>query len=308
MRRRQGGGGGGRRKRRQGGAKRKQRAERQQPEAESEESGGILDTLSRVLFGDDDEQATESRRERRRARRRGAEDADLREDRDDEDFTPADSEDLDELAERFTRKTKVRLHHRVEAYERDGAARGPVEPRVARVALPTIEQALMFYPEVVRGHMCRELHIFGKFRMRGKPFLGCAVPKKKAIHLAIHPQTKPISLKTTMHHEIAHLIEMNPRFPVKRWMAISQGQYTGKGHRDDEGKTSREELRAMGFVTKYASKNRHEDFAELAELAFTKPRKVLQFAKKHDAIARKLDIMSDVYEAIVPGLKLPWER
>lgn len=209
---------------------------------------------------------------------------------------------------RFTRRTGVRLTTRVPVVEEGSNARGPVEGPVARLALPTVEQVVLFYPESVRGALFRELHVFGRFHMRGKPFLGAAMPKKRRIHLAIRQRTKPASLRNTMHHEIAHLIENHPKFPVKRWMAISDGQYTGRGHRDDKGKQCRAELLSKGFVTAYAAKNRHEDFAELAELAFTKPRKALRFAEQHDAIARKLDMLSEIYDVLVPELRLPWER
>ncbi len=265
--------------------------------------------LGRALGVLDDDDKPRGRRRRRgrkgRRRRRRADDVVAPELDDEEEFSAEPEGELEELADLFRHRTGIRLHHRGDD-DGGGAEKGPVELALARRALPTLQEVLMVYPEPIRGHLLKDLHIYGRFIMRGKPFLGCALPKKQRINLAVRTRTRPASLKTTMHHEIAHLIENHRSFPTGQWVEISDGLYTGRGHRDDEGKANKPELLAKGFVTRYASRNRHEDFAELAEVAFTKPRRMLRWAEQHDAIARKLDIATDVYERIAPDLDLPW--
>jgi hypothetical protein len=231
---------------------------------------------------------------------------------DDEDDPEEGDPALDEAAEAFTARTGVRLHHRLPDQDDDDEGRredkGPVEPRVALRALPVIGRTLMLYPTELRGGLLRHLHVYGRFVMGGKPFLGCALPKHRRINLPIRTKTPLASLESTMHHEIGHMVEMHPDFPERRWVQLSRGPYTGAGHRDLEGRRAGPELWELGFITRYGSKNRHEDFAELAEAAFTETRKVRRLAREHAAIGEKLELMGEVYSRMLPGLDLPWTR
>lgn len=192
--------------------------------------------------------------------------------------------------------------------EDGGIETGPVEEDVCARALPVIEEVLGLYPEAVRGGLLQTLALHGRFRMRNKPFLGAAKAKKHLIHLAIRRRTEARGLRSTLHHEIGHLVEADDRFPMDRWKVISDGAYTGRGHRDSAGKASGPDVHHLGFVTRYASRNVHEDIAEMAELGFTRPRKLKQLAADYAAIARKLPLLTAAYGEIVPGLALPWNR
>ena len=103
-------------------------------------------------------------------------------------------------------------------------------------------------------------------------------------------------------------VELHPDFPAARWEGLNAHPYTGAGHRDPDGKWSGPEVWERGFVTRYAMKNRHEDFAELVELAFTEPQRARQLARHSDVLARKLELAATAYERLVPGLVVPWAR
>jgi hypothetical protein len=232
---------------------------------------------------------------------------------DDEEEDPEeDSPDLASAAEAFTHHTGVVLHARIaeddEEDEAEQEAKGPVEPRLALRALPVLRKAILHYPPAVRGGLLRHLHLYGRFQMRGIPFLGSARPRANRVNLAIRRRTPMMSLQTTLHHEIGHLICAHPDFPAGRWEALNTHPYTGRGHRDAEGKSRGPELWQTGFISRYASKNRHEDFAELAEVAFMHPDRARQAARQYDVLGRKLDLLSEAYTRLVPGIDLPWSR
>jgi hypothetical protein len=233
---------------------------------------------------------------------------------DDEDDPDDDGDDggLATAAEAFTRRTGVQLHSKLadddDEDEAEQEAKGPVEPRLALRALPVLERTVLVYPESVRGGLLHRLHLYGRFQMRGKPFLGCAIARMRRINLAIRRRTPMPSLQRTLHHEIGHLVELHPDFPAARWEALNDHPYTGAGHRDPDGKWSGPEVWERGFVTRYAMKNRHEDFAELVELAFTEPQRARQLARHSDVLARKLELAATAYERLVPGLVVPWAR
>ena len=111
-----------------------------------------------------------------------------------------------------------------------------------------------------------------------------------------------MGLKRTTHHEVSHLIEMHPKFPAEKWKEISAEDYGTHQGKDTKGASFKHD----GFVSRYASKNRHEDFAELAELAFTNPEKARRYAEKYPDIGTKLRIMTRVYKKVAPEMTLPW--
>jgi hypothetical protein len=234
------------------------------------------------------------------------------------DFSDDDEDDPDEgpdggllaAAEEFSARTGVRLFAAIPDDDEEDVetqeAKGPVEARVGMRAMPVIGRAIMMYPTTIRGGLLRQLHLYGRFRMRGIPFLGCAQPKRARINLAIRRKTPPGQLQETLHHEIGHLIEMHPDFPAGRWEALNSHPYLGQGHRDREGKFRGEAVWSQGFISRYASKNRHEDFAELVEVAFTEPRRAHQLAREYPVIGAKLAFLDDTYARFAPGMSLPW--
>jgi hypothetical protein len=184
--------------------------------------------------------------------------------------------------------------------------RGPVELDKALIALPMIETLILGYPSSIRGDKMTDLYIYGKLRMRGTPFLGAAVPAKKRFDLAIRDRTTAEGLASTLHHEIAHLIEFSDDFPAQIWVQASAPY---NGNLQDDVETKDVELATwwrQGFISRYASKNRHEDFAELAEVAFTDPTRAQRAAADNPAIATKLDLLTRAYRHYTPGMPLPW--
>lgn len=226
--------------------------------------------------------------------------------------TPAfagDVDDLDKKIEAFERRTGVNLHLvGTDTPTKKGSHEHAVDPELALRALPALEDALMHYTDEVRGGMLKDLYLIGKLRMRGKPFLGVARPKQHSFDLAIRRSSGPFRLKNTMHHEIAHLVEHAEFFPAEMWKAFGGGKYKGKepGKKWAAGSKGLDSARISGFVSKYASKNRHEDFAEMAELAFTQPGKMRKLGENFPLIGDKLRVMTDVYRRIAPGSELPW--
>jgi hypothetical protein len=216
---------------------------------------------------------------------------------------------LTDAAEAFERATGVRLHIMDDPSLTRGAMGadvGPVDPALVAPMLPVIQGVLLQYPPEIRGGMFEDLFLYGKLQMGGTPFLGAARPEKKAFLLAIRPRTEPDGLRSTLHHELAHLIEGDDRFDGAAWIAIS-APYNGRLQDEPETKgVGAEQWWREGFVSRYASKNRHEDFAELAETAFTQPQRMRELAAEYDGLARKLELLTAAYEVYAPGMELPW--
>ncbi len=221
--------------------------------------------------------------------------------------------DLDRKIESFEQRTGVDLHIVGDRTER--GVKGPpkrkqarVDPLLAVKLLPALEDILMVYSDEVRGGMLKDLYLIGKLKIRGKPFLGAAYPKDHSFDLAIRSGTNAVKVRRTMHHEVAHLIENSSFFPVETWKAFAPGGYIGRepGKSWANGKSGMADARRAGFATRYASKNRHEDFAELAELAFISPKQARKLGGRYPLLGDKLRLMTDVYRKVAPGMKLPW--
>jgi hypothetical protein len=216
---------------------------------------------------------------------------------------------LDAVVEAFEANTGLNLHLVGDAGEDPNlvtADRGPVELDKALIALPMIESLILGYPSSIRGEKMTDLYLYGKLRMRGTPFLGAAVPGKKRFDLAIRDRTTAEGLAATLHHEIAHLIEFSEDFPAEVWVSASAPY---NGNLQDDVETKDVELATwwqQGFISRYASKNRHEDFAELAEVAFTDPARARRAASENPAISTKLELLTRAYRHYTPGMPLPW--
>jgi hypothetical protein len=204
--------------------------------------------------------------------------------------------------DRFERKTGVELHISQDDESTKKTTKNPVKLGYAKKAVPIIMEVLMQYPEIIRGGLLTDVHLYGKLRRRDKGFLGQARPKAHSMDLAIRRGTRSPGLQRTVHHEVSHLIEMHPKFPADKWKSISDdgyGQHQGESAR---GSSYLDD----GFVSRYGSKNRHEDFAELAELAFMNPERARKLASKYPEIGVKLKIMTRVYSKVAPEMLLPW--
>jgi hypothetical protein len=217
--------------------------------------------------------------------------------------------DLDALIVHFEQVTGVDLHVMGDPSDPDGTiptTMGPVDPFLAATALPHLEEVLLQYPKSIRGGLLQDLHLFGKFQPGGKPYNGMSRPDYFRIDLALRSRTSMASLQSTLHHEIGHLIEFDDAFPRDAWVALSAG-YAGRLDKQPETKgQDREVWLAQGFVSRYASKNRHEDFAELAQAAFTRPNVLVGWADSFPALGAKVDLMTEVYHDAAPGMNLPW--
>jgi len=216
---------------------------------------------------------------------------------------------LDKAIASFEAHTGIDLHVTGDFKEPDlrmPADFGPVDPELALTVIPIIEDVLMEYPVEMRGGMLTDMYLYGKLTMRGKPFMGAAHPGMKSFDLAVRPRTTEQSYRSTLHHELAHLIEGDEHFDEERWVNVST-PYSGRLDLEPESKDiPQEEWNQQGFVTRYASKNRHEDFAEMAELAFTNPEHLKELVKEHPKLKPKLQMMADVYQQYMPGMRLPW--
>lgn len=223
--------------------------------------------------------------------------------------------DLDKRIRAFEERTGIDLHlvgdkSETEARSGKGPQIGPVDPAKAAELLPVIEKVLLTYTEEVRGGLLTDLYLVGKLKMGGKPFLGAAYPKSQSFDLAIRTRSNGFKIRTTMHHEIAHLVEAAPFFPAETWKAFSAGGYVGREPNKQwrEGEAGQNDALRKGFVSRYASKNHHEDFAEMAELAFTRPAKMREISELYPVVGDKLRLMTDVYRKVAPDLKLPWTK
>lgn len=216
---------------------------------------------------------------------------------------------LDKAIATFEAHTGIDLHVTGDFKEPDPRMPpdfGPVDADLALTVIPIIEDVLMQYPVEMRGGMLTDMYLYGKLTMRGKPFMGAAHPGMKSFDLAVRPRTTEESYRSTLHHELAHLIEGDEHFDEERWVTISS-PYSGRLDLEPESKDiPQEEWNEQGFVTRYASKNRHEDFAEMAEVAFTNPQRLKELVKAHPLLRPKLQMMADVYQQYMPGMGLPW--
>jgi hypothetical protein len=217
-------------------------------------------------------------------------------------FAGDNSKNMNREARRFERVTGVELHVPREDESKKKIVRKPVDIASGKRMLPVIMDVLMQYPEMLRELLLSELTLYGKLKRNGKAFLGQAHAKNKSIDIAIRRGTNESGLRRTMHHEISHLIELHPKFPGDKWKSISEGDYGTHQDGPKRGGSFKED----GFVSRYASKNRHEDFAELAELAFTRPEKAQEMARRYPEIGEKLKMMTRVYRKVAPEMVLPW--
>ena len=217
-----------------------------------------------------------------------------------------------ELADRvraFESRTGVQLRlpgHGDEPLPANGDRFGPVDPALARKALPHLQSVLEQYPNSIRGGLLQDLHLFGRFQPGGVPYLAMSRPKLHRIDLAVRPNTRMAALRSTLHHEIGHLLELNPAFPADRWTALS-ASYAGRLRKQQETKgLGQSAWLAQGFISRYASKNRHEDFAELAQFGFQQPGRLRALSNTWPALGAKVELMTEVYRDLAPGLDLPW--
>jgi hypothetical protein len=217
-------------------------------------------------------------------------------------FAGDGSNSMGREARRFERITGVELHVPREDESKKKTIRKPVDITLAKRLLPIIMDVLMQYPDMIRGTLLSNLTLYGKLKRNGKAYLGQARAKQNSIDIAIRSRTKAHGLRRTMHHEISHLIELHPKFPAERWKSISESSYGTHQDRPRRGGSYKED----GFVTRYASKNRHEDFAEMAEMAFTRPEKAMDMAERYPEIEKKLKMMTRVYRKVAPEMVLPW--
>jgi hypothetical protein len=209
---------------------------------------------------------------------------------------------IDKQLSQFEQTTGVEIT----APRRDemGKRRGPISEKRLAESLPVLEEVVMTYDQNLRGELLKQVRVYGKLRGRSdKAYLGLARPKKGIFDIGIRGPTSMASVRATTHHEIAHLVL--PALPgfADQWKQISDGDYRGKG----AAKTGRLGLHSDGFVSTYGSKNPHEDFAEYAEMAFTRPQRLLALADKHAKVATKLKLMDAAYRQVSPDAKRPWD-
>lgn len=186
------------------------------------------------------------------------------------------------------------------------AERTSPDPDHVDALLPVVHEVLAVYPPALLHERVGHVWLVGRLRVQGRPWLGLAHPKIPCLEVALRSGTDPMALRRTMHHEIAHLVAAGRGFDADRWRAFSAGAYVGRGAQDAWG-PGQPWLRE-GFVTRYASVNPAEDFAELAEAAFTRPRTVRKLAGRYPRLADKLRYLSRLYLAVAPGIVLPWLR
>jgi hypothetical protein len=193
---------------------------------------------------------------------------------------------------------------------RDLAARptarlGPVQPRLALKALPTVRAALSGYgTSLADAGLLTTLRLGGKLRAHGTPFLGMANPRAQRFDLAVRRRTPPERLSATLHHELAHLVAAQEAVHMKAYARLGGGYV---GAQPNTRWDTLADAQAAGFVSMYASKNPSEDFAELAELAFSAPEAALQLAADHPVIAAKLVFLTEAYRTVLPDVARPWE-
>lgn len=224
----------------------------------------------------------------------------------------ARAEDLGAEQRAFERDLGLRLTLPSQAStDRRGAQTAPADPKDVRRLLPVVKDVLGQYPADLRDEMLDEVRVVGKLRSKGTPFLGRAVPDKDLFELAMRKRTSKDGLERTLHHEIAHLIEHEVSFPEQKWASINGAPYANGSIKRKSGEarpaTESTGLFRNGFVSRYASKNIHEDFAEFAELAFTRPDRMRELARKYPRIQEKLKLFTDLYESIPGRMRLPWK-
>lgn len=182
----------------------------------------------------------------------------------------------------------------------------PVAEADVQRLLPTFEQVLATYPAPTRVKLVRNVWLVGKLKIGNVPFRGMAHSSGR-FELALRPRTRPYDLFGTMHHEIGHLFELRPGFDRDTWRSFSDGSYLGR-HPDQkwDPKAKGQPWLALGFVSKYASKNVHEDFAEMAELSFSRPDLIRTYYDQYPLIRAKMDFLTSYYLKMAPGIALPW--
>lgn len=180
-----------------------------------------------------------------------------------------------------------------------------VEPAIAHRSITVIDRAMRFYGDDILGDVLQAIYVVGDLRRNGKPILGAVQKNGVSLDLAIRKRASPMRIQQTIHHEIAHLVEGKDSFPVKAWVEVSgRSAYKAGEHKTAWGKGGG--FLRSGFMSTYGSMNRHEDFAEMAEVAFTRPDKARQLGMKYPKLRTKLELMADVYERLYPQTITPW--
>lgn len=183
---------------------------------------------------------------------------------------------------------------------------GPPDPALVVRFLPTIAGVLGQYPVDFRRRLVPNVLLVGKLQASGTPFLGLAHPREGRFDLAIRSGSTDGKLSATLHHELGHLVFADPRVDKEAFKAISGDTYVGLKPDQKWGRAKAVEWLEAGFISRYASKNAHEDFAELAQVAFTRPDVARRFHHRFARIGLKLEFLTGAYRKVAPEMVLPW--
>ncbi len=183
---------------------------------------------------------------------------------------------------------------------------GAPDPALVVRFAPLIARQLSLYPVEVRQRFVPHVVLVGKLRWNGTPFLGMAHPREGRFDLALRRGTRAPQLLGTLHHEIGHLFMADARFPRAQFKAISDGRYVGLRPNDHWNARDPQAWLRAGFVSRYGSKNPHEDFAEIVQLGFINPEQLQAWTQTYPKIRQKLDLITRHYDVVAPGMLVPW--
>jgi len=203
--------------------------------------------------------------------------------------------DLRKASERVGVSIRYQDHEEALFDDRDGV---PDEADRLQFVLAALISGLARYPKSIRTQLLDEIVLEDVVTVQGVNVGGYADCRNHAIHLSLAGTRG----EHIVHHELAHLVYCRDDFPRAHWR--SQTGYTETRSATQmieamkSGEVPREfgdELLEQGFVSRYATTDCREDFAEMAEEVFLRPDSVDVRAARFPAMAIKRDIVLDYY-------------
>jgi len=195
----------------------------------------------------------------------------------------------------------------LEEQEINGLELTRVKRNNKRKFLKILKKELKKYPEnALKGHL-EKIYMVKYIAKNGHRIGGQAQNMAETIYISRGNEN---SIKSTFHHEVAHILYYSHNFPYKNeWLALNPEdfKYIGSGFKAISEnrvrqKTGKKILKS-GFISSYAQSALEEDFAEMAEFAIINKRSMRKKVRKYNGLEDKFELLKKFYISIDPKMK-----
>ncbi len=165
----------------------------------------------------------------------------------------------------------------------------------ADMILRLTERMLAIWPPELTRHVS-EVFIFNEVEMHGVKGV-CMEYDGRIFMTANLPE---YVLWPRIIHEASHAVSRYVPLDDKHWPVNPPGskRYIGAAGTQGNPFEVSEEIRNNGFIEKYASIDRDEEFAVLSQYLFTAPEEMRKLMKEYPAIRERASLAIDYYKAI----------